>query len=168
MGEEYKNNIKNRYDFLPNGNIFDRDNNVFLKKSVNKKSGYELVNIIFNNKRKLFLVHRLIAIIILPNPQNKPCVNHKNGIKTDNRVENLEWVTYSENMKHAFLSGLNVITKEQKENLRIKVVKKVVDKNTGIVYESIKKACEVLGLKYTQTKTHLSRKNYNLTPLKYT
>jgi len=60
-----------------------------------------------NGKISTIKVHRIIAMTFLDNPENKETINHKNGIKTDNRVINLEWSSRSENCKHAFDTNLN-------------------------------------------------------------
>lgn len=65
-------------------------------------NGYPSVGI-SNQTRHL---HRLLALAFIPNPENKPQVNHKNGIKTDFRLENLEWATAQENIQHAYSTGL--------------------------------------------------------------
>jgi hypothetical protein len=70
------------------------------------EDGYICVNIYHAEGSKPLLVHRLVAEEFIPNPHNKPTVNHINGDKTDNRVENLEWATMDEQMVHAAEYGL--------------------------------------------------------------
>lgn len=64
--------------------------------------GYALVNLYIDAVRTPRTVHRLVAETFIPNPENKPCVNHLSGVKTDCRVQNLKWCYYSENMQHAY------------------------------------------------------------------
>tara|TARA_R110002126_G_scaffold255862_1_gene398890 strand:+ start:439 stop:915 length:477 start_codon:yes stop_codon:yes gene_type:complete len=81
-------------------------------KHYKRPDGYMQVALYKNGKRKMFKVHRLLAIAFIPNPENKRCVDHINGIRDDNRLENLRWVTHSENM-YGFRKQrpLSIITK---------------------------------------------------------
>ena len=72
--------------------------------------GYHTCVLYNNGKPKSFRVHQLVGKAFIPNPLNKPHINHLDGVKGNNMVENLEWVTISENQKHAFKTGLNRIT----------------------------------------------------------
>lgn len=109
-----------------------------------KKTGYLRVQLSKGGVNKKYSVHRLVAIAFLPNPNNKKCVNHKNGNKEDNSVGNLEWNTHKENIRHAIevlgiklgprVKGFSWYTKK---NLPCPAKKKVLvcDKNNNIVNE---------------------------------
>lgn len=70
------------------------------------KGGYGMVTLYKNRKKTTFIVHRLVAIAFIDNPDNKRTVNHINGIKTDNNSKNLEWATHKENSQHGWDTGL--------------------------------------------------------------
>lgn len=108
---------KGKYFASQLGNIKDNNDN-YLKKYVSN-SGYYLVNMIIDGKKYIKTVHRLIATTFIENPENKPCVNHKNYDKLENRIFNLEWCTYSENQKHVFKSDKgNNIREKSRERMK--------------------------------------------------
>ncbi|MBQ6004894.1 MAG: NUMOD4 motif-containing HNH endonuclease [Selenomonadaceae bacterium] len=69
-------------------------------------TGYLRVTLYKDGKTKSYYVHVLVAKAFIPNPENKPCVNHRDGNKQNNAIDNLEWVTQSENARHAYETGL--------------------------------------------------------------
>lgn len=88
-----------------NGSIINPLTKKELKHS-NNRYGYCCVHLHNKKFNKQLTVHRLVAMAFIPNPKNKPQVNHINGDKSDNSVENLEWCTPSENLDHAYRTGL--------------------------------------------------------------
>lgn len=88
------------YQIDTNGVVYNKDGSV-KKYSINT-TGYCIVNFYVNHKRTGFGIHSLVAKQFIPNPENKPQVNHKDGNTENNSVDNLEWVTASENMRHSF------------------------------------------------------------------
>lgn len=92
------------------GQVLSKRTNKILKQSISKTGYYTIATKIGgrNGISKCFKVHRWIAEIFIPNDLNKPFINHKDGNKLNNSIDNLEWVTNSENVKHAYSIGLNV------------------------------------------------------------
>lgn len=78
-----------------------------IKETHHSQSGYESLMLWVNNKYVHHSIHRLLALTFIPNPENKPQVNHIDGNKLNNHLDNLEWVTASENGMHAYMVGLS-------------------------------------------------------------
>ncbi len=104
------------YCISQDGKIFSLKSNRFLKH-FHDAQGYCYIECYENKTKSRFSVHRLVAFAFIPNPENKPEVNHIDGDKSNNKVSNLEWVTAKENMRHAIITGLrdtgNALTDEQ-------------------------------------------------------
>lgn len=87
------------YLIYDDGRVFNTNSGKFLKGNIGE-NGYLYYRLSKNGSKKMFYSHRLVALHFLPNPTNLPVVNHKDGNKLNNSVENLEWVSYSENTAH--------------------------------------------------------------------
>ena len=116
-----------------------------------QKTGYRRL-ILSDGKRKEYkFVHQIVAEAFIPNPENKPCINHKNGRKLDNRANNLEWCTYKENNDHAQKTGLwETVTFNKKPILNI---------TTGQQYESAIAAAKEIHKEVPTSKIETIMKN---------
>jgi len=145
----------------PHGGMYIQKEKI---KAIHKVRGYMQVALSINKKHTCFKVHRLVAEAFIINHDNKPQVNHKDGNKLNNSVYNLEWVTSSENQKHAYDNGLKVphigaLHQNSKIVLNIK---------TGIFYDTATEALKTIThIKKSTFQAMLSGRNPNTTNFIY-
>lgn len=139
--------INEKYLLYPTGEVYSLINNIFLKQSMS--AGYY----IYGSARGLSSVHRLLAEHYLGGIPEGYVVNHKNGIKTDNRLENLEIVTHSENVNHAYENGL-ITVREGEDNSMAKLTnEQAVELALGLMDG---KSNEVLGREFNLHPRYIS------------
>jgi hypothetical protein len=133
----YINNEITSYDVSIYGEI--RVSTTLRARSLSIRTGYKTCTLIHKNKKYAKQVHRLVAEAFIFNDDvNKKHVNHKNYNKLDNRVENLEWITVSENIKHAHQN-------DERKTTRVVIVRTNLDGTNPVLYESVTKAREEFG-----------------------
>jgi hypothetical protein len=114
-----------RYEVSDWGRVLSKRTNLFLKPNI-MNHGYVCVHLYSGGKqsRVVKTIHQLVALAFVPNPYNCQEVNHKNFLRRDNRVENLEWVTRKENVAHALAAGRRVRPEKRTRgiNLRTKEI----------------------------------------------
>jgi hypothetical protein len=130
------------YIITENGEIYN-NKNIKLKTTITK-NGYER----FNTSRptKSFLVHRLVALAFIPNPENKPEVNHKDGNKLNNKIHNLEWVSRNENINHGFVNNLISKEKDNKGSKHYRSIPIRAEDNEGNIIYTFESAGEAYRL----------------------
>ena len=164
--------LQGNYEISNNGKIRSvfkiikkSDNTVYTRKpkiiKCQLRDGYERVRLCIDNVRITKNVHRLVAKYFIENPYNLPQVNHINAIKSDNRVENLEWCTASENMKHAIKNGL------RKTAIGKNKPKMVLDINSGIYYKSLREASIIKNINYSGLQHQMNGRVSNRSGLIY-
>lgn len=105
-----------KYTISESGEIRNRKSGRILKQWLNE-FGYPRVRLMTASGQKNFRVNRLMAIAFIPNPEGLPEVNHIDGVKTNNRIDNLEWCSCRDNMRHAYSNGV-IVRKLAPDNVR--------------------------------------------------
>jgi len=140
------------YEISSLGQVRNIKTRKILKVVINK--GYYRLHLWYNKKGYNRSLHRLIAIHFIPNPENKPEINHKDGNKLNNRIDNLEWCTSKENRRHAFDIGLQVGRSGEKHHnckLTEKQILEIVElRKNGVSQKEVAKL-------YGVHKNHITR-----------
>lgn len=154
---------KRYYNYLvyENGQIYSLKRKRFMSQYPDER-GYLRAGIRISGKTKNATVHRIVATSFIPNPENKPQVNHKDGVKTNNNVGNLEWATCAENVRHAWANGLGNTKPGNEAN-----AKKVINTASGEIYNSQSEAALKTGINVNTLRGYMQRGHKNKTTLKF-
>lgn len=150
-----------RYEVSDDGDVMNRETGKVLKP-IHQSTGYSTVTLTEGKRRQSIGIHRIVANEFIPNPESKPMVNHLDGDKSNNRLENLEWCTCSENMKHAYRIGLQKPNPGQIEQSLARSVavrsRPVRNVETGAEYRSIAECAKAENLRHTSVSFHVTGK----------
>ena len=145
LGRVRKNTRKHHNDVISE---FCKDRDGYCRCTVQKLDG----------KKSSQPVHRLVAKAFIPNPENKSCVNHKDNDRTNNRVDNLEWVTPKENVYHSFIFGNRKILKEVQRTTMLTDFQVSQIAKLRTIY-SVNQISQLFNIKYSTLKNIIRRVN---------
>lgn len=143
---------------LKSNGRYDTKRERILKIQYNQRVDVYEVHLKLNKVRKCHKVHRLVAQAFIPNPENKPEVNHIDGKRENNCVENLEWSTTSENLDHAYRKLNRAVVKSGCRKRKCKSISKEGDEQ---IYNSIAEASRLTGISETQIRRILNKECKN-------
>lgn len=145
----YLNDEKTNYEISDRGEV--RNYVTGNPISTHLQQGYRICTLLIDNHQKSMRVHRMVALTFIPNPENKPYVNHIDGNRQNNNIENLEWVTPSENSQHAYTAGL------RKPSRGRPVVQYSLDGKEMVTFNSATEAARELNLQQSKITSCCTR-----------
>ena len=149
--EEFK-DLDAFYAVSNKGNVLSKRSNKILKTHLDsKKVGYKYITLNYKGIKKTYQIHRLVASLFISNPNNLPCVNHKDENPSNNNVENLEWCTYSYNLKYGskIKRELDTKIKNKTSNAPKEVIQFDLTGNIINVFKSANEASKILNIPNT-------------------
>lgn len=155
-------NIETDYDINELGEIYSHKTNKILTGTI-YNTGYKMVRLTIEGKKKGYAIHRLVAQTFIPNPDNLPVVNHKDGNKLNNHMNNLEWVSQSKNRQHAIQTKVSKLATGKREKI------KDINENDWIRYKDTTYLVSIDGEVYNEkTKILLKQTSNNSGYIRYT
>lgn len=149
----------NNYSINENGEVRNDVTGTIKKAYINKQNGYYMVDLYENNKSTKVTIHRLLAETFIPNPDNKPCVDHKDGNRQNNALSNLRWATFTDNNSRFNTIGV------RSEKIKVTHYKEKRNKRGGGHIEWLEVDCIMFFDRIIDVAKHFEVSQGNITPL---